>query len=220
MEETLCETDKKEIRMIKNILFDMGNVLVKFDPQLFIDRLHLSKEDGTILLRELYQTPDWVGCDRGTTSEEEMLENIKHNIPPRLHGYMRELALHWNMPSDQIPGMQELVEELAGNGYELYLFTNAGYRHRQYWFSYPIAKWFPEERIYRSADHHMVKPEQRFFDEAIARFHLDKVECVFIDDSPSNAEGGRHAGIDSIVFHNDVVELKQKLFRRGIHLTQ
>ncbi|MBR2810321.1 MAG: HAD family phosphatase [Solobacterium sp.] len=204
--------------MIRNILFDMGNVLVRFDPTLFVSRLNLTSEDRTFLLRELYLTPDWVGCDRGTTTEEEMLEKIRPDIPARLHDALSELALNWNRPEDQVPGMQELVENLAENGYELYLLTNAGFRHRQYWFTYPISAWFPEERIFRSADHHTVKPEQRFYEEALAAFDLKKGECVFIDDSCANAEGAVHAGLDSIVFHGDVDELKEKLRRRGIHI--
>ena len=59
--------------MIRNILFDMGNVLVRFDPKLFVSRLDLPEEDRVLLMREVYLHPDWVGCDRGTHTEQEAL---------------------------------------------------------------------------------------------------------------------------------------------------
>ena len=202
--------------MIRNILFYMGNVLVRFDPKLFVSRLDLPEEDRILLMREVYLHPDWVGCDRGTHTEQEALRKAYERLPERLHEHARHLALEWDDPKDQIPGMEDLCRKLKENGYELYLLTNAGLRHRQYWFKYPVSQYFPEERIFRSADHKTVKPEQQFYDQALEQFGLKREECIFIDDSPANAEGAVHAGLNALVFHGDRDELIAKLRKNGI----
>ena len=55
--------------MIRNILFDMGNVLIRFDRKLFLDRLDLSEADKEILLRDVFASVDWAHMDRGTKTE-------------------------------------------------------------------------------------------------------------------------------------------------------
>lgn len=98
--------------MIRNILFDMGNVLVRFDPKLFVSRLDLPEEDRVLLMREVYLHPDWVGCDRGTHTEQEAAAKACSRLPEHLHAYARRLALEWDNPSDQIPGMEEICSQL------------------------------------------------------------------------------------------------------------
>ncbi len=202
--------------MIKNILFDMGGVLIRFEPQMFVDRLPLSAEERELLKRELYQSTEWVMCDRGTYSEEEIVRIVSERVPEHLRPYLDELALNWDREKLQIPGMEDLVRELSETGYELYLLTNAGIRHRQYWRTYPVSVYFPEERVYRSADHKVIKPETAFYEQALSVFGLKKEECLFIDDNPGNAESALRYGIPAVVFHQDARELRLKLRKLGI----
>ena len=56
--------------MIRNILFDMGNVLLRFDPQAFLDRLNLPEADQAVLLQEVFRSREWVSMDAGILREE------------------------------------------------------------------------------------------------------------------------------------------------------
>ena len=60
--------------MIKNILFDMGNVLIRFEPKQYVKNAGLSESDQQLLLRELYGSIDWVRLDRGTLTEAEVID--------------------------------------------------------------------------------------------------------------------------------------------------
>lgn len=204
--------------MIRSILFDMGNVLIRFEPKLFIQRAGLTGEDAELIFRELFQSIEWVGCDRGTWTEEEVVARVSRRVPERLRGCLEPLACAWNHPEDQVPGMQDIAAELAENGYQLYLLTNAGTRHRSYWSTFPAAAWFPEDHVFRSADHHLLKPETEFYRKALESFGLKKEECLFIDDNTANAESAWMYGIDSIVFHGDAGELRRKLAEKGIRI--
>lgn len=69
--------------MIKNILFDMGNVLIHFDRKVFLDRLDISEEDKQLLLREVFLSVEWVQMDRGTLTEPEacfFIDDVPANI--------------------------------------------------------------------------------------------------------------------------------------------
>ena len=182
--------------MIRNVLFDMGNVLIRFAPEVFIRRVGVSDEaDRELLLREVYRSV-------------ERLE--------RLHGAAEKLVTHWDRPPLPVEGMEELAEDLRNAGYELYLLTNAALRHREYWPKFSVSRLFPPERVFLSADWKLLKPEREFYLKALEHFGLRAEECVFIDDTPTNAEGAVRAGIPALVFHGSAPLLRQKLRAMGI----
>ena len=205
--------------MIKNILFDMGNVLIRFEPATFIRRLGIADPaDEGLLMRQVYRSIEWVQLDRGVLTEPEALAKIKARLPERLGEAAEKLVSFWDRPLLAVEGMEELCAELAGAGYELYLLTNAGPRHREYWPRFPVSRFFPEDRICRSADWQLLKPEREFYEKALAMFSLKREECLFIDDSPNNAEGADRCGIHALVFHGDAGLLRQDLRETGVRI--
>lgn len=206
--------------MIKNILFDMGNVLIWFAPETYVRNAGLSEPDQKLLLRELYGSVDWVRLDRGTITESEIIERCTQRVGERLRGAVERLVMQWDRPELPVEGMRELAAELAANGYELYLLTNAGPRHREYFPRFSVGPLFPEERIFRSADEKLLKPQHEFFERALDRFGLNKSECVFIDDSVANVEGAANIGLDAIVFRGDVSQLRAELRKRGVNVKE
>lgn len=204
--------------MIKNILFDMGSVLVRFEPAEFIARLHLGPEDAEALRREVFRSADWVRLDRGVFTQQQMIDAACARLPARLHPYVADLVLHWDADRPEVPGMYELVRELAENGYALYLLTNASIRHREYWPTFRFAPFFGD-RIMLSAAWHLMKPEHEFYEKAIELLGFDPNESVFIDDQPVNVEGAEGCGIPGIVFHNDVALLRQRLREKGVRVS-
>lgn len=187
--------------MIRNILFDMGNVLMRFAPELFVERLGLGEADARLLKNTVYGGVDWVRLDRGVISEEELLRRVSARLPARLHTAAETLIRRWDDPPLGVEGMEALAGELSGKGYELYLLTNAGPRHREYWPKYPAARFFPEERIFRSADYKLLKPEPAFYTAALERFGLAAGECLFVDDNAVNCEAAARLDIRPVVFH-------------------
>ena len=203
--------------MIQNILFDMGSVLVRFEPTEFIAKLRLGPDDAEALRREVFRSADWVRLDRGVISQQQMIDAACARLPARLHPYVADLVLHWDADRPEVPGMYELVRELAENGYALFLLTNASIRHREYWPTFRYAPFFGE-RIMLSAAWHLMKPEREFYEKAVELLGFDPAESVFIDDQPVNVEGAEGCGIPGIVFHNDVALLRQRLREKGVRV--
>lgn len=202
--------------MIRNIVFDMGNVLLRFDPALFIARAGVSDaQDAALLHRELFRSLEWVQMDRGSLKEEQALEKVKQRVPERLHPALEELILHWDEPILPVAGMAELLRQLRAAGYRLFLLSNASSRLHSYFERIPGHECF--EGRFVSADHLLVKPQQSIYRKFCNTFGLDGAECLFIDDLPLNIEGAVTAGWQGLVFH-DAQTLRQDLAALGIQL--
>ena len=204
--------------MIKNILFDMGQVLIRFDQKYFIKRLGIEDADLDLLLREVYRSVEWVQMDRGTLREEDAFRSISKRLPERLHDAAWKLICMWDRPILEVAGMYELVEELKGLGYGIYLLSNASVRQHDYWPRIPASRFFDGKLI--SADVHVIKPQPEIYRLCLEKFCLQAEECFFIDDAPANIEGALCCGIAGAVFHGDAKLLRSQLRAAGIPVTE
>ena len=205
--------------MIRSILFDMGSVLVRFEPAEFIAKLDVSPADAEALRLEVFRSADWVRLDRGVFTQREAIDACCVRLPAHLHGFVEQLVLHWDAERPEVPGMFELVRELSENGYPLYLLTNASIRHHEYWPKFRFAPFFGD-RIMLSAEWKLLKPEREFYEKAISLLGFDPAESVFIDDQPTNIEAAERCGIPGIVFHNDVALLRRRLREKGVRVSE
>ena len=209
--------------MIKNILFDMGNVLIHWEPERLVRRLGFEGADAALLLREIYHSVDWVMLDRGTLDDAGAIARIRARLPEHLRDSVETLISHWDEgwgeESLQVAGMEALAEELAGNGYGLCLLTNASKRHRAYWPKFPVSRLFGD-RIMRSADWGLLKPEAAFYEKAFSLLDLRPEECLFVDDNPCNIEAAGRLGLEGLVFYGDAADLRRRLRERGVSLVE
>ena len=204
--------------MIKNILFDMGQVLIRFDQKYFIKRLGIEDADLDLLLREVYRSVEWVQMDRGTLREEDAFRSISKRLPERLHDAAWKLICMWDRPILEIDGMYDLVAELKRKGYGIYLLSNASVRQHDYWPRIPASRFFDGKLI--SADVKVIKPQPEIYQLCLEKFNLKAEECFFIDDAPANIEGALCCGISGAVFHGDVKLLRSQLRAAGVDVTE
>ena len=203
--------------MIKNIVFDMGNVLLSFDPHVFIESVGVTnKEDRELLYYEIYHSSEWVSMDRGTLSLEEAEAIFRSRLPQHLHHYIDILITEWDRPILPVSGMCQLLQELKAAGYRLYLLSNASCHQPDYWSRVPGSDYFDGKLV--SYEVGFLKPEQEIYRIFCERFSLKPEECLFIDDNPGNIEGASVFGMPGIVFHGNVRNLRRKLSEKGILL--
>ena len=202
--------------MIRNIVFDMGNVMIYFNKNLFLDRAGVTGEDRRLLERIVFDSLEWARLDRGSLLEPEAERLMCSRLPERLHGYVREFVYDWDKPLYPVRGMAPLVRELKEKGYGIYLLSNAASRQHEYWPRIPASRFFDGTLI--SADVKLVKPQPEIYRLLCETFSLIPDECVFIDDATGNAEGAFLCGMHPIVFHDDVSELRARLREEGVDL--
>ena len=203
--------------MIRNLIFDMGGVLIRFDRELFLDRLKLDKADREVLNDQVFYSVEWARMDRGSMTDEEAVRSICQRVPQRLHSAVEALVLHWDEPLLPVEGMYELIRELKESGYGIYLLSNASFRQHEYWPRIEVSRFFDGTLI--SADERLVKPQPEIFRLILQRFGLRPEECFFVDDLPSNVEGALFCGFSGAVFHDSVSELRQNLIRAGVRVS-
>ena len=204
--------------MIRNIVFDMGQVLLRFDRDYFISRLGIEGEDRELLKREVFLSLEWARMDRGSLTDAEAAESICKRLPAHLHDAAQKLVQMWDRPILPVEGMYELVEELKNNGYGIYLLSNASYRQHDYWPRVPASKFFDGKLI--SADEKVVKPQPEIYRLLLERFGLKAEECFFIDDVPANIEGAFYCGIPGAVFHGSAKLLRRDLRAAGVKIAE
>lgn len=203
--------------MIRNIVFDMGNVLIRFDPSLFIEREGIvDPEDRKLILDELFNSVEWAQMDRGILEEKTAEPFILERFPERLHPVVSNLLHHWAIPGDEFTGMRELVAELKEAGYGLFLLSNASTAQHRYWPLFPVSRYFDGKLI--SCDVKVVKPMREIYQIFTDRFLLDPEECFFVDDSPANVAAAITCGWNGVVFHQDAVQLRKKMRQLGIQI--
>ena len=78
--------------MIRNIVFDMGQVIIRFDPAVFIDREGITDPtDRQLILNELFRSLEWAQMDSGVLTEETAEPLILARFPDRLKDHVRNL---------------------------------------------------------------------------------------------------------------------------------
>ncbi len=200
--------------MIKNIVFDMGGVLINFDAARYTARFVPDPADYELIRRELFRSVEWIQMDRGAITDEETVAAVCARLPQRLHQAVQDILDHWHQDIPPLDGIYDLVDELKGKGYGIYLLSNTCTRYHSFRKNIPALRFFDGEFI--SADHHMVKPEPRIYRQFLAEFALEGQECVFIDDVPHNVEAAILCGLNGIVYHGDPELLRRQLRQLGV----
>ena len=192
--------------MIKNIVFDMGNVLVKWVPETFLDGY--SESEKELFRKEIYFSENWLRLDRGELSEDEITKLVCSRIPENYRADAEKL-IKWYHFSSMIEGMEELVKELKDRGYKIYLLSNTSKAFYNFKELFPVIKHF--DGTFISADHGVLKPDKEIFRLFCEKFSLSPSECVFVDDSQANVKSASEEGFSGIWFKGDAEELKREL---------
>ena len=201
--------------MIQNIVFDMGQVLIRWNPRQFTSLLALSEEDAQLVERELFRSVEWVRLDRGTVTEEDAIRSVCRRLPEHLHDSVRQLVTGWwHWPLVPVDGMAELVGELKAMGFGIYLLSNASSRLHEYFHRIPGSEHFDGKVV--SADFKLLKPQAQIYHTLYSQFRLNPEECVFIDDVPANIDGAMMTGMQGLVFYGDITRLRKELRDIGI----
>ena len=200
---------------VRNIVFDLVGVVMRFDTESYYRAHHIAPEDQDILRREVFRSLEWAIQDRGAISEADAAAAICARVPDRLHTAVNDLIYRQNRAILPVPGMERLLRELKSAGYRLFLLSNTSVGFHRFRSEIAGIDCFDGELI--SADVGLVKPDPAIFRLACERFGILPSESAFIDDTPINAEAAHYIGMRAFVFNGDVDELKARLKEANIY---
>ena len=183
---------------IRNIVFDMGGVLMNFDGPYFASLFTDTPEDAALLNGALFGSTMWSLLDSGTITHETMRRYAEHHLPQRLHPNLHECIAHWPEHSEPFSATNDLAIRLKGEGYGIYLLSNASTRIMEQLGHAPVLPHLDGYVV--SAMERLMKPDPAIYQLLCVRYDLDPAECVFVDDNLDNCIGAEAAGMRSFHF--------------------
>ena len=185
--------------MTHALIFDVGNVLIRWDARLLYRQLLPDEAAIDAFFAEVDFHAWNVEFDRGTPWDEGVAALTAR------HPHRAELIAafhhrwHETVPGP-VEGAPELLAELAAAGVPLYAITNfssAKFAETRERFPF-LASAFRDVVV--SGDEGLLKPDPEIYRRCLARNRLDPARAIFIDDSPANVAGAAALGIDAIHF--------------------
>ena len=189
---------KVDIEGVKNLVFDMGNILIGFrwKDMLEIDR-GLDPERARAVARAVFRSRLWEEYDMGDLSPGELKEGYRRTEPGLYEDIAWFLDNAEQMGVDR-PGTWELVNRLKREkGYRLYVLSN--YSESLYALHAAGAeKAIDFDGRLISYEVHLVKPDPAIYEALLKKYGLKAEECVFIDDMSVNTEAAERVGMKSV----------------------
>lgn len=205
---------------IKNLVFDMGNVLISFDTVNILRKKGVTDEaDIKLFCEKIFMSEEWQAYDRGVVDKSAFVPLIK-KLPEKLSVLADEMILKNIFVVDNSPpikAMEELIKKAKNNGYKIYLLSNAGQDFYIYSKGIPALKYF--DGLFVSSDYKLLKPEKEIYEAFLEKFDLIASECLFVDDLQINIDGAAKCGIDGICFNaskEDISVLYRKYADKGV----
>ncbi|WP_105614254.1 HAD family hydrolase [Vallitalea okinawensis] len=189
--------------MIKNIIFDLGRVLLTFDPEGFIESKADLAPHKDFLLENVFKNPLWIELDRGTMSVDEVVQKISSTYPD-LREVINSCLHDFNEMFNVIESSEKILYDLKEQGYNLYILSNFHVESYDYVTSrFNFFKAFDGRII--SAYVKQVKPDRGIYETLLVTFDLKAEETLFIDDTLANIEGAAEVGIHGIHLYDPAI---------------
>lgn len=196
--------------MIDSVIFDFGQVLVRFDPKYMVEQYITDPSDSALLQEVVFDRLYWDKLDAGTITDEETVEEIKKRIPSRLHKVAEQIYYNWIYNIPEIEGMREVLQ-LANKKFNnrVFLLSNISVYFAEHSHEIPILKLL--NGFVFSATAGFTKPNADIFRHICEKFDLIPQNTLFIDDSEKNIKGAESFGIKGYLFDGESRKLKKYL---------
>lgn len=194
------------------IVFDVGNVLLRWDPHLLYRDLIPDEEKRSWFTRNVCTAAWNIEQDRGRSWEEAVAILVAAH--PEWEREIRASDERWH---DTIPGVVEdsvaVLAELKAKGEKVYAITNFS---REKWaeclIRFPFLQSFDGAVV--SAHERLIKPDPAIFHVLLERYGLKAADCIFVDDSAKNIETARSVGMQAVHFV-EPIDLRAELRALG-----
>jgi len=181
-----------------NVIFDIGNVLVHWEPRALYRKIFASEDEVEWFIANVCNS-DWnLEQDRGRSFAEAVREATAR-FPEHADAIAAyDLRWHETMPGP-IDGTVGILEELRQRGTPLYAITNFNQdKFRETLERFAFLRTFRD--IVVSGDERLLKPDPAIYRVLLERNGIDAAACVFIDDSEKNVRGAEAVGMKAIHF--------------------
>lgn len=183
--------------MIKNIVFDLGNVLISFRPSEFFDKKNYPETIKATILSDIFGSKKWAMLDKGEVNTTEAIDTIalKSSLKKEEITHIFNLRTELMFPLD--PNVK-LLPELKKRGFRLYFLSNFPMViFEEIKTGYYFFKYFDGGII--SSEAKFSKPDSRIYEILLEKYSLIPEECLYIDDLEINVKAAEAVGMKGLV---------------------
>lgn len=186
--------------VMKNVIFDVGNVLVDFAWPKYLESFGYPKEKYEKIADAVFRNPVWNERDQGLLEEEEYVASFV-KAAPEYEAEIREIMRRSPECIALRDYAQTWVKYLKEKGYHIYILSN--YSRYMLDRNRPMMSFlkYADGEVF-SCDVKQIKPNADIFETLMKRYGLKAEECAFIDDNRDNCEAAKRLGIHAIQFEN------------------
>ena len=186
--------------MIKNVVLDIGNVLVSFYPDIYISQFITKKGEIDYYEQICFKSAEWKCGDLGTKTREEIIDAICEKYPDDAEK-VREIMANCDDMLRVSKKNTDLNKTLKAAGIGVYYLSNTNEHAFEFMTStYEVFSYLDGGiASYRDG---VIKPSADIFELFLSRYGKTAEECVFVDDMPQNVDGAKAVGLHGIVLKN------------------
>ncbi len=182
--------------MIQNIVLDIGNVLVSYEPEAYIRSFTQEEARIKLLCQQIFQSAPWHAGDAGEMSRQETTDALCAQYPQDA-GLIRQILGPCDEMLKAIPENTLLLKKLKSAGFSLYFLSNTNPSAFAYmtqtheFFSY-LDGGIASFRV------RQMKPGREIYQTFLYTYGLSPESCLFVDDTPANVETARSVGMQGL----------------------
>jgi 2-haloacid dehalogenase len=186
---------------MNTVLFDIGRVLLDWDPRYYYARHFQGDEDALEHFVTRVVGTDWIRTVDAGKPIDVAIEERSREFPEQAH-LVREWKSGWHeMLRGEIAGTVAILDELRSCGRRIAALSNFS-ADTWPWATarFPFLGWF--EGVVISGEVGVAKPDPAIYRIAIERLALDPARTLFVDDMPVNVAAAKACGIEAVVFES------------------
>lgn len=184
--------------MIRSVVFDLGRVLVEFDPAAYIASFGFPADTAGRLLDAVFGR-DWFLHDRGDYKYIGDLSAALVKKHPDLASEIRTvLTGDWVKIHYLKADTAAYLKELKARGYGIYILSNLSVESYEFISQYDFFR-LTDGGVF-SYRENACKPEEKIYRVLMERYALRPEETVFLDDNPDNIAAANRLGIHGVLF--------------------
>ena len=209
--------------MIKNIIFDLGNVVIQNPNIDIVNEFFIYKKDAQIFNDYIFKSEYWKMMDLGNMTNKEVSDNIIKNklIKVNDYGEIQNFMMSWFSKCKINEEVINLGKTLKYNGYNIYILSNMAISTYEY-FKEKYDFFSIVDGTIISAYEKVKKPDKKIFEILLSRYKLNAEECLLIDDDDTNKtlEVANSFGIHGRrVLPNNVTDIKKVLLENDVRIS-
>lgn len=184
--------------MIKNVIFDLGNVVVKLKWDIVINKYTQNENDKKILQDVIFNSDEWSKLDEGTIEKENAISIMLSKLPENLHSACLGIMKDWQEGLILNNQTLDFIKNLKEKGYKTYILSNAPLDIPEFLTRNNLNQYFDGKII--SAEEKIAKPNKKIYELILNRFDLNPEESLFLDDKKENIDAAINCSINGYIF--------------------